>query len=511
MTALIVALLVLAGALMALASTARAASLTVGPDPVGTPIPSGFLGLSTETTNLESYTGTNPRAIDRVFLNLIGDISPGQSPVLRLGGDSTDWSWYPVAHAARPPGVNYTIDNRWLSVARATAEALHGKLILGVNLEASNRRDASAEADAMVDRIGRRYIDALEVGNEPELYSALAWYHTRAGVRVLGRTQSTWTEAAYRAQFSDFAHAMPDVALAGPTSGQGVWLQDLGTFLRRESFVRLTTIHAYPLKHCTPSHVITIPQLLANSASNGFVAQVAPSVATSHRAGKPIRIDEVNAISCGGTRGVSTSFASALWMLNTLFGLARTGVDGVNVHTHLGTINAILDPRHAHGRWSIAVQPEYYAMIMFARAAPPGSRLLRLSSSLPSGIQAWATRDASGTDRVVLINKRSAGSETVNLQIPSVSGPATVERLQARSLAATGGVTLGGQSFGAATRTGTLGGASTDTELLGIGGGYTVAMPAGSAAMLTVHAPPARLLLSALAGRQLLAPLLSSW
>ncbi len=505
----VVAAIVLA--VLALATCARGATLTVTPTTVSGSVPAGFVGLSTEVHSLENYTGTNPRTIDPAFLNLLGDIAPGQSPVLRIGGDSTDWSWYPIPHTARPRGVSYTISPNWLNVARATAQATHGRLILGVNLEANSQPVAIGEADAMVKRIGTRYIDAIEIGNEPELYAHFAWYRTASGVRVPGRAKSTWTQAAYHRQFAAIAHAMPKVTIAGPTSGEGVWLNNLGGFLRAEPSVGLTTMHAYPLKHCTPSHVITIPELLANSASDGFVSQVTPFVAAAHRAGKPMRIDEVNAISCGGTAKVSDSFASALWMLNTLFGLARTGADGINVHTVPGSINAILNPTGASGRSSMQVQPEYYAMMMFARAAPPGSRLLRLSGALPAGIEAWAARDVSGTVRVVLINKRSSGPATVSLNAPAASGPASLERLRAAGLAATGGVTLGGQSFGSATASGLLSGTPDRSAVVPLNGSYTVDVPGASAAMLTLTPPPAQLLLTALAGPELLESLLPSW
>src|SRR5205807_8152509 len=55
-----------------------------------------------------------------------------------------------------------------------------------------------------------------------------------------------------------------------------------------------------------------------------------------HGAGLPLRVDEINSVACGGAAGVSNTFASALWALDTMFALVRTGVDGVNVHTFQG-------------------------------------------------------------------------------------------------------------------------------------------------------------------------------
>ncbi len=37
------------------------------------------------------------------------------------------------------------------------------------------------------------------------------------------------------------------------------------------------------------------------------------------------RVDEMNAITCAGTPGVSDTFASALWVLNALFAMDRAG------------------------------------------------------------------------------------------------------------------------------------------------------------------------------------------
>ena len=51
----------------------------------------------------EQYAGTNPKSLNPAFLNLIRQIAPNQSPVLRFGGDSTDWTWWPVPGMKKPP------------------------------------------------------------------------------------------------------------------------------------------------------------------------------------------------------------------------------------------------------------------------------------------------------------------------------------------------------------------------------------------------------------------------
>jgi hypothetical protein len=460
-------------------------ALTVTAATTGRPIPSGFVGLSIEIKALEDYAGTNPGAVNPVFLHLIEDLAPEQSPVLRLGGDSTDWSWYPVSGVARPPGVRFTLTPHWLDVARSVATAVRGRLILGVDLEADNRTVAAAEANAMVKRIGSGSLAALELGNEPELYGALGWYRSASGRPVPGRPRD-YSPAAFARDYSSFAPHLPDVRLAGPSSGAPTWLAKLGSFLDAEPRVRLATVHAYPLKHCTRSKVVTTAQLLSESSSRGLAASVAPYVAVAAAHHDPLRVDEMNGISCGGTRGVSDTFASALWVLDALFEMARTGVIGVNIHTVPGTINEIIGP--AGGTQSMQVHPEYYGMMMFAQAAPAGSRLLTLDAAAPPGVKVWATRARDGVIHVVVINKRLAESRFLRLRVAGAHGAAEIEPLRAPSVHSTGHVTLGGQTFGAATGTGVLAGPAVHETVASSGGAYPVSVPPASATMLTIPA-----------------------
>ena len=485
----LLATVTLAATLLGCGSTrAHAQTPNISVATVGQPIPAGFVGLSIEMKALEQYAGSNPAAINPVLLHLLADIAPDQTSVLRIGGDSTDWSWWPVPHMAQPPGVKYTLTPTWMSVARAVAADLHARLILGIDLEADSRALASAEAWAMVQRIGRNDIDALELGNEPELYGTFGWYRSKVtGQLVPGRPRD-YDVADFTNDWSSLAPALPNVALAGPSSGGPDWLAGLSYFLRRESRVRLVTIHAYPLKHCTKATVVTIPELLANSSSAGLAQRVAPYLAAAAHHHAPLRIDELNGVSCGGTRGVSDTFASALWVLDTLFEMAKLGVNGVNIHSVPGTINEILGPQQTGATWSMRVHPEYYGMIMFAQAAPAGSRLLRLSVTPPAGVKVWATRATNGTIHIVVINKRLSQAATLRLRVAGAHGAAGVQQLRAPRVNATSGVTLGGQSFGAATTTGVLAGPAPTQTLAPSGGAYVVTVAPASATMLTL--PP---------------------
>lgn len=92
---------------------------------------------------------------------------------------------------------------------------------------------------------------------------------------------------------------------------------------------------------------------------------------------------------------MSNVFASALWALDAAFQMARVGVDGVNFHTFPGARYELFSFKRRHRRWRGFVAPEYYGLLTFAEAAPPGSSLLRVSGSL-GNVRAWATRAPEG-------------------------------------------------------------------------------------------------------------------
>ncbi len=480
------ATIVIIGGVLARSSSAGATSvtrITVERATTGRTIPAGFVGISLEYPDLETYAGARSKDVNPVFIHLIGNLAAGRPPSLRLGGDTTDWTWWPIRGKRRPSGVRYTLTPRWLRVLNALTQATGAKVLLGINLEANSRRVAAAEADAFVRGLGVKAIEGLEVGNEPELYDSFPWYIVNL-TRVYGRPAG-YTFGDFMHDFRVVSHALGDVPIAGPNIGGPEWMPHLPRFLGGDGNVRVATLHRYPLKHCRSVAHNSVSDLLANSSSRGLANGLATYARTAHAHHVPLRIDEMNAVSCGGETGVSNTFASALWSLDALFELARVGVDGVNIHTRPGSPGELFQVSKSHGRWRARVNPEYYGLMMFSQAAPPGSQMLRTAGSQSGSLHIWATRGSDGQIRVVMINKSLTGRQTVRIRVPTTSQPGALERLEAPSAHATGHVSLGGHSFGSSTTTGTLPGSSS-SQLRPKNGVYLVRLPPASAALLTL-------------------------
>jgi hypothetical protein len=469
------------------ASFGRSKLVTVGAPLHVRPLPSGFMGLSLEYKAIVEYGGHDPSAINPLFVRLIEELSPGARPELRIGGDSTDRAWWPARGVRKPLGAYIRLNANWGAVAGALVRATDARVMLGIDLEADSGVPARVEATRLVAAIGRPWVQALELGNEPELYSAFTWYHLH-GRKMPGRAPG-WDFVDYLRDFSTIARSLPRLPLAGPAAGSAKWMGYVGRFIAAEPRVRIVTLHRYPLQRCyVPPGARaypTIAHLLTPASTTGLADSVARDVALAHAHGLQVRIDEVNTISCGRVAAVDESFASALWVLQALFAFARTGADGVNIHTYAGSPYALFKFHDDDGVWSAVVYPEYYGMLMFAQAAPRGSRLLSLAGAQRAGVQAWATRARGGQVRVVLIDTRPRG-RLLAVRVRGGGASATVERLLAPSLRARTRVTIGGQSFSATSAAAVPSGQAEIERIARWHDAYLVRIPGASAALVTI-------------------------
>jgi hypothetical protein len=457
------------------------------------PSADGFLGLAFVYHAIPQWVGRGGSSpVDPVLVHLIRNLDPVGRPVIRIGGESADRSWWPVPGMKRPPGLRYNLTPAWVRSARALDRSLDPRLLLGINLEANRRRISGYEGHRLVAGIGRRYIEAFEIGNEPVLYPHIPWYRKAHDGHLVFARKQTYSPVQYDEQVASTLKVLPRVPVAGPEAASWSWVSEFAhAFLSARSQVRMLTTHAYGLNQCVHDPVSpeypSVHNLLSLAASRDLIVHTAPEIGLAHRYGAAYRVDEMGSVTCQGRSGVSNTMASALWVLDSLFSLAQHGVNGVNLHTSPGSVNGLFDLGFAHGRWQGSIHPLYYGAMMFAQAAPPGSRLLRIVAPTTEGLRSWATLGRDHRVRVTLINDSLTTGVRVQVRAPVGFGsaPGTVEGLRARSAYATGGVALGGRSFGSVTRTGVLA-PPLAPKIASHGGVYNVWLPAASASVLTL-------------------------
>jgi glycosyl hydrolase family 79 len=490
-----VALLILGGVLATLlivgtrasASTPRtgtsAMPVTVSSSGVGPGVAAGFVGLATEYWNVENEVGTDPAKPDAPFEQVARNLAPGGGFSLRIGGDSTDWTWFPIPGMKQPPWVRWTMTPAWTAVTKRLVGDLHAHLIVGLNMESGSVKIADAELREIQTGIGDSAPITFELGNEPELYSHFPYYHTANGAAVLGRPK-TYSLADMASQWDQLANALPKVRLAGPGYSGLSALPYVSQFLGSTHRLSLLTVHTYPLKskRCTGGAPLQESELFDADSLQNLASQVKTWTTVAHHYADGVRVDEMNSVTCGGEPGFTDTFGPALWALNVLPLYAEAGVNGVNFQTRPYTAQNLIQTSDTSSGWRVRVQPEYYGLLAFAKLTPPGSRILKVST-VKSDLYAWAARTPQGQTNVVITNVGSAPASFA-VKAAGASGKATVEALKASGgLSAATGVTLGGQTLD--PETGQLSGRLVTATVTPQKGAYDVTVPAASAQIVT--------------------------
>ena len=452
------------------------------------PVPSSFLDLSTEYWTVPHYASQG--ALFARAINLLR--RPGIPFTLRIGGESADLSWWDP-RSRRAPDWSYPLTPAWLSDAVRLVTAAHLQVVLDLNLADRNPALAAQFAKAVDVRLPPGSLQALEIGNEPDLYPRMS----TLGLVTVARSRvvryfawaNRYAPDAYVSQLNAYLAALDQVGIHLPVGGpeisdptQTQWLTRLIAGVRgRLAFI---SAHRYPLNACelpTAANYPTTHRLLANAASAGLAAGVQPAVAIARRAGLPFALTEFNAVTCGGTASVSGTFANALWAPDALFSLMRVGVGSVDLHLRARAFNP---PFFVTGH-GLRARPIFYGLVLFQRMLGDHSSLMPSTLHAPAGtlLRAWVVR-GNGTERVLLINKGSQGADFRLAVHPT--GPGRVERLLAPGPAARARVTLAGLWV---TPGGQWRGHFRQETVMPRTGGYEVPVPGYSAALVTLKLP----------------------
>ena len=295
--------------------------------------------------------------------------------------------------------------------------ATHGSLILGLNI----RGDPAAATlavnftSAVEQLIGWAYVAGLEVGNESNIYGS-------NGIRPANYSYADYADD-FRQVRAAVMKAVPDLPLrifqAGAFSSDE-WDAQLPALVALYPGVFTNAaLHFYPTTHCG-GNIVTVAQLLSDAYARMEADYVRTSglVRALQRADAAVGlvVGEGNSASCFGAPGVSNSFASALWTLDSLMQAAGVGLRGWSF-----TVGGLWGSASEYGipvtdaAWqytsfeedgALVVEPMYYAMRMFAMATSNHSTLVHavVHSTTNAQVKLWAAASATHLS-VVAIHK----------------------------------------------------------------------------------------------------------
>jgi hypothetical protein len=420
------------------------------------PVPHSFFGLSVEANELPTY-----EAAARLFGRFLSMVRPddGSRMLLRVGGKSTDAAYWKVAPSGAPPWV-YELGDSWLSQLAALVRREDLRVMLDLNLAVHSPAMAAQFAGDAAKALPRGRLVGLGIGNEPDLYHQQLGLQKERINTTLASTPLDWavgySPTAYQDDYRSYAQSLsasnPHTPLVGPdtTSSTPSWISALSELTRAGP--SMITMHRYAYSSCykpgSPFYP-TVPKLMLTSASAGLAVRLHRALGIATAAGLPLRVTELNSISCGGQAGVADTFATALWAPDALFELMKAGIAGVNWHIRPTLHNA---PFHLTSQGFDAM-PELYGLALFNQMIGHRSELERLKQANPSrlNLKSWAVRTGKSL-KLLLINKGPTPA-TVQLTGSGLSGrPAEVSLLKARSLTSQTGISLGGRQIGSDAR-----------------------------------------------------------
>jgi len=368
-------------------------SVNINPNrPISAAIRPNFVGFSIETFTALNWFGSNPKRVKDSFVVLMKQLmmtSGQRGPEFRIGGNSADVAAFSYDNELLPntsfiitPNELIMINEAMKSINSAAVHDLYFRLD-------SNYTYGVNHVQAINDIIGWDNVLALEIGNECDLYGGNGY-----------RDPKTWSFDTYVGEWRNYVNtiraALPSLRpnlFQGATFLTSNWLKDLAGFTQTQQKDLLTvSIHAYPSTHC--GHNVTIDQLLsddeAESEANLIIAN--HLVSGNSNLTVPLQIGESNDVSCHGQPDVSDTFASALWLIDYLFNLARVNVRGISIHERNETNSYSVILWRGINSQIPFVQPKYYGVSLFNYATRDHCQIVatqKLMSSVPY-VKVWS-------------------------------------------------------------------------------------------------------------------------
>ncbi|KAF8349020.1 glycoside hydrolase family 79 protein [Amanita rubescens] len=447
-----------------------------------------LLSFSIEQDRWTNWSGIAAR--NTFFFNVLDNlrIKTGSPPYIRIGANSEDRTIFDpnVQFSATtfppytttvpyPEANNISVGNGYYQTARFLPANTH--VIWGVNLGRNNISAATLEAHSIFGVFsGEAFtdagiiLDAIEIGNEPDLYS-----HN-------GDRPSNYSVSDYVSEWSVFASFVSSVAQITNISQIKFWIGALagsshsttgfspqailGSSILNSSLAGLISTysqHHYSASFCqgAPS---SLQDLMLKSNIRGNLSAFIPDIASVRANGFDYVLGETNSISCHGAPNVSNTAGATLWSLDYSLYAASIGVSRIFYHMGVGfrytpiqpvtLTRSILDGSPLSQPLPPHVQPEYYAAIIIAEAIGSSGnvQMVEIQTDDPN-VTGYAFYENETLARALFINSEAyfGGIRlSVHITINILGIPYSemyVKRLAIGRADDTSGLTWGGQSY----------------------------------------------------------------
>lgn len=423
-------------------STSQETVIEVSTKNPGKEISEEMLGLSYETKDiLPGDDGVYYfRPENEALLKLINTIGVKN---IRIGGNSVDASNIPI------PGEED------IHSFFKFAKAANVKVIYSFRLKDGDPEVAKSAAKIIYENY-KDLVESFAIGNEPDYYADDDEYLAKWG-------------AIYKA----ILEVYPDAVFSGPDQNPDVERLNkvVDEFGAPKGRLMRATQHSYPFgcSYKNPEEkdvnkLIPFEQEPSREKMLDSVAyhtyQNILSEMQEATANRPIsiRLSETNSYWFSGLKGVSDSFASALWGLDYLHWWASHGIAGINFHTGDktgGTIRLVC--RYAAfsslGK-GYEVRTLAYGMKLFSMGSKGNILPVEIISSFNQNMAAYATLDQGKTLFLTLINKdyKNVGMEEIKIKLDGSIIRSKVEFIELKAenndiSVGSDGVTLGGAAI----------------------------------------------------------------
>jgi len=370
------------------------------------PLPSDFTSFSVEVhcamVMLMNETDNTPRPS---YLNMMGFLRKAsrgtRGPNLRVGGDSTDESVFRWNESDPVPFPStYRVTPRDVKAFGYVA-GFNGTLTLGLNLGYDLPKESVNYAAAVIELLKPLpLLQAFEIGNEPDLYAKY------------GKRSSSYNYAAYQKDYEAWMAALkhgghktlPHLPIIqGAVFCCVAFDAGLPGYIRtfvHDGELSSVSYHHYPLTACH-GHKVNIHELVTAEAAES-VDRLSSFASTAVAVGRPFYIGEGNSVACGGAYGVSDTFASTLWSIDTLFHAAKHNMTRWNFH---GCPQGAYTPIALEGkvspvdqRYSVA-RPLYYGMWLVSDAIARNAHVVPTHQSSPWDVNETIASFATHTEQ----------------------------------------------------------------------------------------------------------------